>query len=158
MKEIPLTQGYVALVDDEDYAYLSQFKWNAKKSPRSIYAKRKINNRDVTLHRFILGISDPSIKIDHWDGDGLNNQRHNLRVANDQQNQRNRRLNLNSTSGFKGVTWRKDLKKWNAALEIKTKRLHLGYFDCPLEAACAYDMAAIKHFGEFAHCNFAIPN
>ena len=158
MKEIKLTQGYVALVDDEDYDYLNQFKWNAKEGPRSVYAKRKVKNRDVTMHRFILGVTDPKVKVDHKDGDGLNNRRFNLRTANNHQNQHNRKPNKNSTSGFKGVTWRKDLEKWNAALEMSGKRLHLGYFDCPLEAACAYDMAAVKHFGEFAHCNFAIPN
>jgi len=158
MKIIRLTKGYAALVDDEDFALLSQFKWNAKECANSVYAKRKVQGKDLTMHRAILGITDPQVKIDHIDGSGLNNQRCNLRIATSHQNQHNRRLNKNSTSGFKGVTWRKDLNKWNAALEINTKRFHLGYFECPLQAAHAYDMAAVRHFGEFAHCNFAIPN
>lgn len=110
------------------------------------------------MHRFILDLKKEDPDVDHKDGNGLNNQRSNLRTATRAQNARNRRIRTDNTSGFKGVTWRKDLGKWNAFIEIKTKRIHLGYFTDPMEAACAYDMAAVKYFGEFAHCNFAMPN
>jgi hypothetical protein len=156
MKEIRLTKGYVALVDDEDFERVNQFKWSAKECPNTVYAQRGHDGRHTMLHRFILRITDPKIKVDHWDGDGLHNWQQNLRIATRQQNGANRKLNKNNTSGFKGVTWRKDRGKWNAFTEIKTKRIHLGYFDCPLQAACAYDMAAVKYFGNFAKCNFAI--
>jgi hypothetical protein len=164
MKEIKLTQGYVALIDDEDYFSISQFNWHAEVvfrkdgSIRQVYAKRRISKTTQRMHRLLLGATDPRIDVDHKDNSGLNNQRHNLRVSTRQQNLRNRGTQRNGTSGFKGVSWHKGDKAWYANITFDGKLQNLGRFLGPLEAACAYDMAAIKYFGEFAHCNFAIPN
>lgn len=158
MKEIPLTQGYVALVDDEDYARVLQFKWCVDIGPHVTYAMRKDeNNKTQRLHRFILGITDSRVRVDHKDHNGLNCRRYNLRDSQGRNNQ-NTTKRVTNTSGFKGVSWSKDKKKWTVRLRTEGHYRFFGYFDCPLEAACAYDMAAVKHFGEFAHCNFAIPN
>jgi AP2 domain len=162
MKEIELTKGYVTLIDDEDFARVSQFSWNSQVIRRkdgsieSVYAAGRNKGREARLlHRFIMGITDPKVEIDHKDQDSLNNQKYNLRVANGN-NQKNSRMRIDNTSGFKGVSWSKVSKKWHAYISNK-KRIHLGLFTDPLEAACAYDMAAVKCFGEFASCNFAIP-
>jgi hypothetical protein len=111
MKEIPLTQGYVALVDDEDYGRVSLYKWYAHKDPSSdpnrplIYAQRSSRRPDgkrftLLMHRFILGDSGPD--IDHWDRNGLNNQRGNLRACNQSQNNANGRMGKHSTQRSTG--------------------------------------------------------
>lgn len=159
-KEIELTQDKVALVDDEDFEWLSQWKWHAYWDGHNWYAKRAermISNgrrqRTVNMHRTIMNVSQ-SDKVDHVDGNGLNNQRHNLRVATHQQNVCNRSLYCNNSSGYKGVGWHKQHQKWHAKIQNNGKRIHLGYFDTALEAARAYDEAAKDIHGEFARINF----
>lgn len=161
MKEIPLTQNKVALIDDEDYESLSRFKWFARWDGHNWYAGRKIRRPDgerrtVFMHKEIIGTTT-SIKIDHKDGDGLNNTRHNLRPATTQQNNCNNRIRRDNTSGYKGVNLRKEkhCRKWQASIRVNRKRKHLGYYDTPQEAALAYDVAARELFGEFARTNFS---
>lgn len=153
MKQIPLTQGKFALVDDEDYEYLNQWKWYAVNDHKMWYAIRnvKINHRKTTIkmHRIIM---NPSIKeqIDHKDRDGLNNQKHNLRICNNSQNHMN--IKSRAKSGYKGVYWHVISKKWVA--QIKTDKVyHLGLFITKELAALAYNKAAEELFGEFAYLN-----
>lgn len=159
MKEIQLTQGYVALVDDEDFERVSQHKWYASIRPEAnnVYVIRKIGRKTQGLHRFILGVEDPKIKVDHRDHNGLNNLRSNLRPTRNQ-NAQNQRLSSANTSGFKGVSWKVREKKYQAGIKVNGKTVHLGTFSDLLEAACAYDMAAVKYHGEFASTNFAEPS
>lgn len=159
MKQIPLTQGQFALVDDEDFEELNKFKWQANKSLHTYYAVRSFtiskNKRiDIKMHRQILGLTNGKIKCDHIDLNGLNNQRYNLREATHIQNMMNRKSKINSTSQYKGVRWKKDSEKWVAAIYAKGKQMHLGYFTDEIEAAKAYDEMAKLHFGEFAWLNF----
>ncbi len=142
-------------MDDEDFERVSAHKWCADVSNKTVYARNTKSKQ--RLHRFILGITDPSVKVDHEDHNGLNCQHYNLRDSQGKNNQ-NQQKKSNNTSGFKGVSWHKEKKKWVVRIKVDKHYLFMGYFYCPLEAACAYDMAAVKHFGEFAHCNFAIPN
>ena len=108
MKEIALTQGYVALVDDEDFDRVNQHKWHADVGPNSVYALRKDENgRNLRLHRFNLGITKTKTRVDHKDHNGLNCQHYNLRDSQGHNN-KNQRLKTNNTSGFKGVSWSKD--------------------------------------------------
>lgn len=164
MKEIRLTQGYVALVDDEDFERVNRFRW------RVLFEKRKdgtIRNRYAdrnvwkgktrskqSLHRFLLDLSDPKIKVDHKDHDGLNCCRSNLRIATNTENSRNARLGKNNKSGYKGVYWYKPRSCWRASIKADGIKLHLGYYTDVKVAARAYDEAAAKHFKDFANINF----
>lgn len=161
MKEIPLTRGYVALVDDEDYERISAFKWCAHVGHRKdgsiagIYAGRGWQvdgkNKYELLHRSVLRMSDPKIKIDHKNHNGLDCQKHNLRVATHENNTRNARLRRDSSSGFKGVSLHKD-GKWRAYIGSEPVT-YLGLFVTKEDAARAYNVAAEKMFGEYACLN-----
>lgn len=162
MKEIKLTQGYVALVDDQDFERVNALTWHAKRCVCGVYAYHTLYQPprrylSIAMHRFILDITDPKIEVDHWNRDGsrggLNNQRANLRIATRKQNIANsiRRKNAKS-SRFKGVTWHKGGRCWVA--QIGQKNRHIGNFSSQIEAAKAYDTEAIKRFGAFARLNF----
>jgi hypothetical protein len=122
LKRIPLTQGQFTLVDDEDYAELAKFKWYALWSPNSktFYAERDFwvkggggKHKHLKMHRVILGITDSKVQVDHKDHDGLNNQRYNLRPANDRQNTHNmRKQSGDFSSAYKGVQWREQFSRW----------------------------------------------
>lgn len=156
MREIELTQGKVALVDDADYERVSRHKWCASRNGRTWYAIRREYNpkpKQVFLHRFILDAPD-SAEVDHKDGNGLNCQRDNLRLATHAQNQRNQKRRVTNKSGYKGVSWYGRDKKWRAVIGIGGKVKTLGCYATAEEAARAYDEAARELFGEFAKTNF----
>lgn len=144
---IPLTRGRVALVDDADYPTLSQFKWYCTSDS---YAARTVRKKTIAMHRLITG-AQPGQLVDHRDGNRLNNTRANLRLVTPGQNQHNRRRNHNSTSGYKGVTRFRD--RWQARIRVDGRRIHLGYYDNPRQAASIYDAAARHFFGHYAHTN-----
>lgn len=151
MKKVPLTQGLFALVDDEDYNTISKFKWCAHRPRNVTYASARIGHKMVYLHRFLM----PWIpRIDHYDGNGLNNQRSNLRSATRSENGCNRGRNKNNISGFKGVSWFKKTNQWRARIGLDGRDRLLGYFDDPTAAAKTYDKAARRLHGKFAHTNF----
>jgi hypothetical protein len=157
MKTISLTQGFVALVDDTDYDRVSAYKWSATKTPTNVYGIRKVRTPEgrttsQLLHRFILGVTDPKIHVDHEDHNGLNCQRHNLRKCVRGENDGNRRKTRGS-SQYKGVSWSKSKGRWRACITIQ-RTVHLGYFTDEVQAALAYDAAARTRFGVFAKCNF----
>lgn len=160
MKYIELTQNKKAIVDDEDFEYLNQWKWHIKNNGRKkvYYAVRGIwdnernNNRFVRMHREILKASK-DLEIDHINGNGLDNRRCNLRICNGTQNKGNIKMWENNTSGYKGVGYMKKLKKWRARIHFENKEFHLGLFETPQDAARAYNQAALKYFGEFALLN-----
>lgn len=154
MKEITLTQGKVALLDDEDYDRLSIFAWYAQKKGHRWYAARGIwtdkTTKRVYMHQFIL---EPKrgFTIDHRDLDGLNNQRTNIRYATRQQQQQNR-FSFRGFSKFKGIY--REREKWVARIGLgNKKKKFLGYFNTEKQAALAYNEAALENFGEFAALN-----
>lgn len=158
MKEISLTKGKVAIVDDDDFDNLNQYKWRALQDGVNFYAVRnmkrpRIYKGLIRMHRVILGLTDPAVLVDHKDMDGLNNQRNNLRIANKSQNGANRNSELNSVSKFKGVCWDSSNKKWKVQIRKDGKRSSLGMFHSEQDAADAYNKAAIKLHGEFAKLN-----
>jgi hypothetical protein len=149
MKKILLTQGKYTLVDNEDYNELSKYNWCFNGG----YAKRGTSKKGhFKMHRVILK-AKKGHEIDHIDGNGLNNQKINLRIATRTQNQMNRVIQKNNQSGFKGVCWDKKSKKWLSQIRIKTHTKFLGYFVNLRDAAIEYNKAAKKYFGDFANLN-----
>lgn len=160
MKLVPLTKGYSAVVDDNDYDLVMRFKWQA--SPRKsgkVYAVTKIarpgrSSTSLYMHRLIVAASDfPD--VDHWDNDGLNNTRANLRPCTESQNLANQSGRPGTTSEYKGVHWCKKERMWIASIGMKNPRVkRIGCFESEENAAIAYDIAAFKQWGEFAKLNF----
>ncbi|OHB79921.1 MAG: hypothetical protein A2Z25_07735 [Planctomycetes bacterium RBG_16_55_9] len=145
---IPLAGGGYAWVDAADYEWLSRYLWRA----RNGYPTRSEKRRQITMHREIM--QPPAGRlVDHIDGNRANARRSNLRVCNVAENQRNKRKKSNCLSRFKGVTYCRKTGKWKAGCRLKGQFYHLGYFDAEVEAARAYDYAAVKYFGEFARVN-----
>lgn len=159
MKLIPLTQGKFAKVDDEDYDYLMQFKWCAFLKNNIWYANRRKNKTSTSMHREVLGLIDPEIFGDHKNHNGLDNQKHNLRIATPRQNSFNRHKRKNSSSKYKGVSLMKKTRKDNTILYYWQARCQLGNIDLALyaqseiEAAKLYNELALKLHGEFAVLN-----
>jgi hypothetical protein len=163
VRNIPLTQGQMAIVDASDYDWLSQWKWHAVWNPgtKSFYAHRQEptggnpRQRSVRMHRQIIGILHGDRRmVDHANHDTLDNRRSNLRPASNSENQRNREAGPTNTSGFKGVSWHKNDKKWHSRVMVQGKTVFFKGFLSREEAASAYDEEALKHFGEFAVLNF----
>lgn len=154
MKEILLSRGEKTIVDDADFAYLSQWKWSLFKWSKSntYYAGRRCDRKIIYMHIQLMNYPQ-NITVDHNDGNGLNDQRSNLRLATQSQQKMNTTKNSRNTSGFKGVCWDKTHNKWRVRIGVNGKKINVGRFDNPIDAARAYDEAAIKYFGEFAKLN-----
>jgi hypothetical protein len=154
MKEISLKRGKVALVDDEDYEWLIKYAWNEASNGYVVDGGRFAHGKGTLMHRAIMKPAQHQV-IDHINGNPLDNQKCNLRICSQKQNTRNRDGVKRNTSGHKGVFWKKDHNKWCAYINVNSKHVFLGYFNHSLDAAIAYDKAALKYFGEYARFNYA---
>lgn len=141
-----------ALVDDEDFEFLNKFIWSYEKKPHTSYASTQLEDRRVYMHQLILPCPE-GCTPDHINGNGLDNQRSNLRIATYSQNSANRRLPKNKSSKYRGVTWSISNNQWMAQLKNKGHNIYLGYFSSEIDAARAYNRAALEKFGEFARIN-----
>jgi hypothetical protein len=154
MKEIPLTKGKVALVDDADYEWLMQWNWYAWFSPRSKtwYARRSNGDQKLYMHREILRAGQ-GVTVDHADHQTLNNQRYNLRSCSQSLNMANQVISSANSSGFKGVCWDSNRGRWHCGIMVNKRKKNIGRFSSVTDAARAYDAAAVEIFGEFALTN-----
>ena len=146
---IPLTRGKFAMVDVADYEELSRYKWHAIKAGGNFYACRKEGDKSILMHRQIMQAPQGRV-VDHWNHEGLDNHRHNLRNCTQQQNVCNSRPQ-GPESGFKGVTRHRD--KWAARIKHRGKQYYLGCYDDPLQAALIRDRKARELAGEYAWLN-----
>ena len=142
MKEIFLTQGQVALVDDNMFEELNQFKWQVRKHGKTFYAQRsssQINDKRYTIHMHheILGKPPKGFEVDHENGNGLWNLKNNLRFVTHRENCQNRK-NQKTSSRFPGIHWDKSRKKWMAKIQINGIYKNLGRFVDEYEAFAAY--------------------
>ena len=150
MATIPLTQGKVAIVDDEDYPSLSQFRWYAHRRNGIYYAARNLprkgsNPKQIQMHVAIMGARG----VDHRDGDGLNNQKANLRWADAQQQAWNRKRPVNNRSGVTGVGWQASEQRWRARITVDGQSIFLGNFIDREEAIRVRQEAEDQYFGEW---------
>ena len=154
---IPLTKGQFAKVDEEDYERVMEFKWHAAFQPKKNIFRaqraipKKYGEKQVfqPMPNFILN-QPRGVIIDHSQHDSLDNRKRFLRVATHEQNNANRRRSRNNTSGFKGVSFSKDVKKWRASITCNKKYISLGFYSTPERAYEAYTTAARELHGEFA--------
>lgn len=159
MKEIQITRGCVALVDDEDFERLNRYHWcyhGNGYAARGYHENGKVHIEKT--HQAIIGAAPKGYVIDHINGNKLDNRRSNLRFVTHQQNTFNSKPKTNVSgrlcrSRFKGVTWRGDRHKWRSCITIDRKRHYIGLYDTEEEAAIAYNNAAIILFGEYANLN-----
>lgn len=162
MKCIELTQNRYAIVDDEDFEELSQYKWHYAKGSygREGYAKRDIylgggrknaKLKTIWMHHIIN--VPKGMLVDHINGDRLDNRRSNLRICTPSQNQQNRKIQK-SLSGFKGVSFRSRKNCWEVNITINGKAIYIGSSKDKVMAAKMYDKAANNYFGSFARLNF----
>lgn len=156
MKQIDVGRGLYALVDDCDYPELCKYKWCALKHRTGrFYAITNSGGKSVLMHRLIMKARTFSEKVDHLDGNSLNNTRENLRIATNAENMRNRGIAGHNKTGFKGVIKRSDrrTKIYKAQIGVDGKTIYLGCFNTAQEAAIAYNEKAKELHGEFARLN-----
>jgi hypothetical protein len=171
MKEVILSNGQVALVDDEDFGLVSKHRWHAKPAGRTTYcyahageyktyghSKHHASRLPITMHRLILGLKkgDGTV-VDHIDGNGVHNWKANLRMSSKSLNAANGFRSRKGRTGFRGTYFERRwplVKPWYARISVVNKVVHLGTFATEDDAAHAYDQAAKKYFGEHAHLNF----
>jgi len=162
MREILLggrvANGRVALIDDEDFELVSQHRWHVFESNSHgcqagpyAFATIRVNDRKtkIQMHRLITGYP----YTDHVNHDGLDNRRANLRPATNAQNNHNQRPRKSTSSQYKGVTWHRQVKKWQATIKLDGKCHYLGVFVIEEDAAHAYNAAALDAYGSYAYLN-----
>lgn len=164
-KEIPLTRGYVTIVDDDLYEWLTQWKWFACGADGHVYARTRQKgtegSKNVSMHRLVINAPD-EYDVHHVNGNTLCNTRANLTVVTRKEHMAldlrcyggsRHKQNAPASSRYKGVDWYKRLKLWRARIRANGKSLHLGFFATEEEGAYAYNIAALEVFGEFAYLN-----
>ena len=152
--------GNWAFVSDEDYVLVMKYRWVASLDPKSkkIYGRTESLPR-TRMHVLIMNTKgNNSIVVDHIDGDSLNNQRENLRIATITQNNQNVAKRKNASSKYKGVIWSKQHNKWRVRITLNKKTISFGLYDSEEEAAKVYDLRAKEYFKEFARLNFKEDN
>ena len=156
MREIKLSQGMSTMVDIEDFEYLNQFTWCAVKPDKIWYAIRseRLANKMKThyMHRVVMDAKKGEL-VDHFDSNGLNNCKINLRICTHAQNIANSRKRKNTTSKYKGVSYYKPSDKWVAHICIDKKVKFLGYYLTEIEGAIIYNLTARRYKGKFARLN-----
>jgi hypothetical protein len=158
MKKISLSKGLEVLVDNKDFKGLSKFSWHSQKNKNTYYAVTKPwvkgtgKCKTIYMHRFLTE-AEKGMVVDHIDGNGLNNQRDNLRVCTQTQNMMNRGKQLNNSSGYKGVVKHPLCNKWMTRIKVGSKHIYLGLYMTKEEAAQVYNDAAINYYGEYATLN-----
>lgn len=159
MKELKLIRGGIAMVDDEDFERMSKGKWYAEKSGNKFYAMRYFYNYEknrkdhVRMHRELMNLTDPKKVVDHIDGNGLNNQKSNIRICTQAQNRFNSNKRKGNKTGYIGVSLFNN-KVFRARILLNGKEHHLGYFKDAKEAALVRDKKCRELHGEFAKLNF----
>lgn len=140
-------------IDAKDFALVNKYKWHIRKTAAdTFYLFTQKNHRIYKLHRLILNCPKKLV-VDHIDGNSLNNTRRNLRICTQSENTRNRRINKNNKSGYKGVSYHKQTNSWQVEIQYDNKRIYGKTYKDKKDAALAYNKLAIEHHGKFAKLN-----
>ena len=154
MREIPLSRGMFAIVDDEDYSQLASVRWYAAPGRHTFYAKRDVRRNGskgrILMHRYLLGCPD-GLEVDHKNGNGLDNRRSNIRIATRSQNRANTGLQINNISGVKGVCRCAETGRWKVRVQWQLQNIWVGRFDSLEEAVEARYEVVMRLQGEFAY-------
>ena len=154
MKKIKLTRGAYTIVGDADYEKINKFKWFYTGKYAVRWKRLSKDMRKMWYMQWdIVGNPPKGFETDHINGNKIDNRRNNLRIVTHSQNQINRKMPQNNTSGFKGVCWDKIKQKWRADIKLNYKRIFLGNFKNKSEAARAYNKMAEKLYGKLAYLN-----
>ena len=154
----------VTLIDDSDYLATANHKWYCTRNCQTYYvtASNLVNGKRLMLHRYLLGVTDRKVQIDHINGNGLDNRRMNLRFCSTSENHANQFHIYGLTSKYKGVHWDKQKSKWSAkvhkTIDGKKRKFYFGFYANEIDAALAYDKGAQDLFGSFARTNFGANN
>lgn len=155
MPYVELYSREKVLVDEKDYAMLSQHKWQIKPGTNTDYARTQIGGKAIPMHRMIMqaelgmaALKGLKLEVDHINGNGLDNRRCNLRLATRSQN----KANTSARNGYKGIKF--FCGKWRAKITFHNRTMYIGSYDTAVEAAKAYDATAKELFGEYAKLNF----
>jgi hypothetical protein len=147
--------GYSVKIDDEDEYLIKKYSWRARvdgKFPNKrvyfSYITPRPEHKIMYLHREIMHCT-PDMQVDHVAYDYMDLQKSSMRICSNAENGRNRRINKDSVSGYRGVTWSKRLEKWKATVVLDGKQIHLGYYNTASEAHAVYCAKAKKLFGDF---------
>lgn len=152
-------QGLSALIDDEDFDFVSEYRWYVNAYGYAVcnhyiggrISKGYYGQEVIFMHRLIMD-APKGVEVDHKDANRLNNCRVNLRLCNKSQNQANSKIRKDNTSGYKGVSWHKQVSKWHANIMLGGKSKSLGLFDTKEQAAQAYREASLEYHKEFTKC------
>lgn len=146
-------QSFDILVDDEDFAFVSQASWYCTKNGNNYYAANdSFFGKKTYMHRLVSNASKGK-DVDHINGNSLDNRKQNLRICTRQQNICNAKKGVDCTSQYIGVSWDKSRNLWRVAIMFSRRSIYLGRFKIERDAATAYNEAAAKLFGEFARLN-----
>lgn len=154
---VPLTRGLFAIIDASMADNVAKYNWQAIKAPNTNYVSRvsvsKGIRTTISLHRFVMGFPDCK-QVDHINGNGLDNRLSNLREASPSQNACNRKRHIKNTSGYKGVSFKKSINRWQCDIKINGKRYYLGVYKTPEEAHSVREKALLDYHGDYG-CSYA---
>ena len=145
-------EEYNVYIDGESFEKINKYTWYIQKIGKNYYVASRTSGKFVYMHRLIMGYPENKC-IDHINGNGLDNRIENMRICTHAENQRNQRIQKPKSSKYKGVYFNKQYKKYMSKIMINNKTINLGIFDNELDAAKAYNEAALKYHGEFACLN-----
>jgi hypothetical protein len=157
MKTIKLSRQLVTVVDDDDYDFLMQWKWSADHKGYAIRSEKRTETgrtfrKQLYMHRVIMG-ANPLILVDHINGDVLDNRKENLRFATHPENMRNRRIQRNNKTGYKGVGYNPKKNRYYSYLKVNGKSRIVFLTRDKAEAAHIYNQFAEQIYGDFARLN-----
>lgn len=151
-------ETFIVYYDIQDHQKVIERSWYIKKQRKNRYVASTNGKETIRMHRHFLGITDNETVVTHKDGNGLNNYRGNIEVCSLSLSRKRKKVLEGSSSKYLGVSYSKSRKKFISQIKVEGKSIYLGDYINEIDAAKAYDKAAIKYFGNLANPNFKSPS